>query len=145
MALLSGLSYTPRQPEDALLRLSWRSPGRRVEECRRPTPEELERLPVHMRRDEICEGRIVPYRLRVTLDGRLEVDAEVHAAGAREDRPVYVFRELWMPPGRHALRISFRPVTGDEGGLSLDADVPLEPGTVRLVTRSDETGELEVR
>ena len=119
MAALAALSRVPyREPGagDAVLRLSWRVRGIRVQECRTLTPEELAALPPHMRRPEVCEGRIAPYRLRLRVDGRVLADTLVHAAGAREDRPVYVFREFRVEPGVHRVELRFdREAGGGEG------------------------------
>jgi hypothetical protein len=88
-----------------------------------------------MRRDEICERRLQPWRLEVTLDGSPVVDDTVRATGAREDRPLYVFRQLPLSPGTHALRAVFTPI-GESGRapLGLDASVTIEPREVVLVT-----------
>lgn len=93
--------------ETAIVRLSWRARGEKVEECRPLTEREQADLPVHMRRSEICEGRVLPYALRVAIDGKVVVSDMLHGAGAREDRPVYVFREIRVEPGIHSLRIDF--------------------------------------
>ena len=120
LATLGALSRAPyREPdaEDAVLRLSWRVRGIRVRECRTLTPDELDALPPHMRRPEVCEGRIAPYRLRVRVDGRVLTDTLVHAAGAREDRPLYVFREFRVMPGVHRVDLRFVREAGQgEGG-----------------------------
>jgi hypothetical protein len=104
---LSRVPYEADSADHALLRLAWRVRGARVEECRRLTPEELERTPPHMRRDEVCEGRVLPYRLIVTVDGQLVVDDSVHAAGARADRPLYVSRDVPVTPGTRRLAVRF--------------------------------------
>ncbi len=104
---LSQLPYTAERATHAVIRLAWRARGERVEECRRLTPEELARIPAHMRREEECVGRLLPYRLQVTLDGSRAVDQLVQAAGARHDRPLFVFRELPVSPGQHALAVTF--------------------------------------
>src|SRR5581483_10229084 len=70
LAALSRVPYAAEPGADALLRLAWRARGERVEQCRRLTPAELARVPAHMRQEIQCTGRIVPYRLRVALDGR---------------------------------------------------------------------------
>lgn len=119
LATLTALSRTPyREPgaDDAVLRLSWRVRGIRVRECRTLTPEELDALPPHMRRPEVCEGRIAPYRLRVRVDGRVLTDTLVHAAGAREDRPLYVFREFRVVPGVHRVDLLFVREAGQGEG-----------------------------
>lgn len=149
---LGGLSrapYTPDRAEYAVVRLAWRARGDRVEECRRLTPAELERIPPHMRQEERCEGRILPYRLQVSVDGVPTIDELVHAAGARGDRPLYVYREVPLAAGIHPLVITFaregevpRGAREDEEGtpsrLMLDTIVTLAARRVLLVTYDDE-------
>jgi hypothetical protein len=98
--------------DQAVIRLSWRTPPTFVEECRRLTQEELERLPVHMRREEVCERRALPYRLQVQLDGRTILNQAVRPAGARQDRPLYVFHELPVAPGAYEVTVLWGPNTG---------------------------------
>jgi hypothetical protein len=109
IAALSRVSYTPEPTPDAMLRLSWRVPGEYIEECRTPSAEELARQPVHMRRELVCEGSLVPYRLRVQLDGHVVIDETVHASGARQDRPLYVLRELRLTPGSYHVDVNWSP------------------------------------
>jgi hypothetical protein len=140
-ALLAGTAWLSNMPygsdpTEAAIRLSWRVRGERIEACRRLTPEEMEALPVHMRREEICEGRIAPYHLTVELDGRVIEDAMVRPAGARGDRPVYVYRDYPVPPGEHPLRVVFR--LEDEAAqappLRFDGTLRLAAGEVALIT-----------
>jgi hypothetical protein len=119
IAALSQLPYAPPAAEEAVLRLSWRAVGERVEECRRLSEEERAALPVHMRREEVCEGRLLPSHLWVEVGGRVVVDDTVRPAGARGDRPIFVFREVRLPPGEHAVRVRFS--REDRGG---DAPTP---------------------
>ena len=107
LGALSQAPYASTEASHALLRLAWRVRGTPVHECRRLSPEELERLPVHMRRAEDCEPRVLSYRLEVRIDGRVETEQLVQAAGARGDRPVYVHRELILSPGEHLVEIAF--------------------------------------
>jgi hypothetical protein len=107
LAALSRAPYEPRRQEQSLLRLSWRARGERVEACRHLSAEEVAALPIHMRRTEICEGRVLPYHLTVELDGRTVLRDVIHAAGAREDRPLYVFYELPVTAGPHQLAVRF--------------------------------------
>jgi hypothetical protein len=60
-----------------------------------------------MRREEICEGRTLPYRLVVVLDGATAADASVEPSGARADRPLYVFHEIAVDPGVRLLELEF--------------------------------------
>lgn len=121
---LRGLSHLPfaaeRDPR-AVVRLSWRVVGQQIRECRRLSPEELGQLPAHLRREEVCEGRVAPYRLHVLVDGTVADSGLVRAAGARQDRPIYVFREISIEPGAHRLEISF--VSESPPGLSVEGPV----------------------
>jgi hypothetical protein len=147
---LSQVPYEPGGSEDAMIRLSWRARGARVEECRPLTAEELERIPRHMRREEICEGTVLPYRLRVVLNDQPAIDELVRSAGARQDRPLFVLQELPVPAGTHHLFLEFirqgEPSGDDEpatpGHLTLDAIIALGPHEVALVTYDPERREL---
>ena len=149
--LLGALSRQPIQwesPDEAAIRLTWRLRAAEVESCIRATPEELERLPPHMRNPDACAGRMPEFRLTVTVDGQVVLEEDVSGAGARGDRPIYVFRELRVKPGTRALKVDF--VAGGEGPqgpeglreLRLDTLVTLAPGQVVLVTHQPGRGEL---
>jgi len=151
-------SYTAEADTRAIVRLAWRARGERVRTCRHRTPAELQNLPPHMRQEEVCEGRILPYRLVVELDRVPAVDEVIHGAGAREDRPLYVFRDLPVQPGAHRLAVTFAResrAVGDSaiaaGGLStparliLDTTIAVGSRRVVLVTYDEEREQLVVR
>ena len=155
LGAMSRVPYTAERGTDAYVRLAWRVRGERVETCRRLSREELERIPAHMRREEVCEGHIVPYLLEVTVDGALAARESVASKGARADRPLYVFREIPVSPGRHRLRVSFSrlgaiPAGQRERGslperLDLDTIVTLGPRHVSLVTYDEDRRLLAVK
>ncbi|MEJ2339921.1 MAG: hypothetical protein P8Y15_13680 [Gemmatimonadales bacterium] len=76
----------------------------------------------------------------------------IRGAGTRGDRPIYVYRELRVEPGRHQIDVSLTPEGGGEAStghapteaLELAEDVDLADGDVALITRS-EAGKLVVR
>jgi len=141
----SQVPWTPEPGGDAMVRLSWRAVPPSVEDCHPPTEEELAGLPQHMRPTEICAGHALPFRLRFVLDGRVVVDEQVVGAGARGDRPMYVFHELRTEPGTHRIEVEFGPdgtANADEAigaqGSSLVREVDLGPLDIALVTRSSD-------
>ena len=153
--LLSFTPYTAERDIGAIVRLAWRTRGEQVRDCRRRSPEELQRLPVHMRQEEVCEGRVLPYRLVVALDSVPLVDRLVHGAGAREDRPLYVFQDLIVEPGPHRISVRFtletpsvQPGSDQDRGdaalpappprLALDTTLTLGARRVLLVTYDEE-------
>jgi hypothetical protein len=153
--LLSFGPYTTERDAGAIVRFAWRARGERVRDCWRLTPEELAKLPVHMRQEEVCEGRVLPYRLAVDLDDSTAVNQVIHGAGAREDRPLYVFQDLSVRPGVHRVSVRFtlegQPQEHEETRLAtpprltLDTALSLAPRQVLLVTYDEEREQLVVR
>lgn len=149
LVLLSGVTTVMDATDRGVVRLSWRAVGERIEECRVPSEEELLALPPHMRQKEICEGHLAPFALEVHLDGAPVLQREVRPAGAREDRPTYVFDEIHAAPGPHELDVRFAAVgaepSGDTPTLQLRTRVEVRPRGVVLVTRDAASGALVVR
>lgn len=140
LAALSYAPYTASPADAAEVRLTWRARVPRVEECRRLTAEEQAALPAHMRREEVCEGRVASYRLDVTMDGLPVRSSTVKGAGARGDRPLYVFESIPVAPGEHDLAVSFTRLDGadaDSAAADAAADGAAGDGGVpdRLVLR----------
>jgi hypothetical protein len=141
LARLSEVPYAAGGGQGAELRLSWRMRREAEQTCRRLTAEELARLPQHMREEEVCERRVPPYRLRVTVADSLLDERLVVAAGARADRPLAVFAQFAIPPGTHPLRIEFTresDVAADSTALhrspgDAPTHLPPPPGPHRLV------------
>ena len=135
----SRAPWTASSQGGALLRLSWRVQSEIAERCRPLSEEEKGDLPVHMQVPEICETRAVPYRLAVSIDGSAVVSEAIHGAGAREDRPISVFREIPLPAGSHHVRIAFAPV--EEEGEQDDEDEEDDEDAEDEEGDEDEAGE----
>ena len=146
---LVGLSRLPIDgvsDETAEVRLAWRFRSERVQQCRKLSAEELAKLPVHMRRAEECSRGLRPYLLGVTVDGDTLAPDTVRASGAREDRPLYVFRRIPVARGTHAVRVTFTPLgESTRAPLVLDTSVALESRGVGLVTLDTDRGVLVLR
>jgi hypothetical protein len=130
---LAGLSHAPypTRPGQAAVRLAWSGRPERIETCRTPSREELEKLPAHMRLSVVCEGTSARYRLRVTLSGTPVADEVIRGTGLRHDRPIYLLREFPTPPGRYELEVSFERIDSLPSGTSDSAEIhpeSLEPG-----------------
>ncbi len=153
---LTRLPYRVNGEEEARVRLTWRIRGEQTGGCRTPTAGELERLPPHMRNPDACVGPVPPFHLEVAVDGRTVVGDTIRPAGARGDRPVYVFRDVAVSPGTHRIRVRFEqeeaPGAGREDDdrpepvrLGLERELRLEARDVVLVTLDPERMELVVR
>jgi hypothetical protein len=138
---VAGLAQAPYDPpgaEDAVLRLSGRYRGERVERCRDRTAEELAALPAHMRTPQLCEGSLLAYHVIIRVDDAAPDTLRVLPGGARGDRPIFVFREVRLEPGTRRIRVVFEP-TSPAGvqpvePLLLERVLDAAPGAVHLVT-----------
>ena len=128
-AAIAGLSQVPWPPvpgPEAMVRLSWRARGERLEVCRQLSAEELAELPPHMRQEQVCEGTTAEYRLRVEVDGEERVDQLVQGSGEVQVRPLYVYRELVLPPGEHTVRVEVERAARHSAGDAEDEDEKAE-------------------
>ena len=112
MALLVTVGITrassvrmPSSPAVAVLRLAWAARPERIEDCRPQREEELAKLPAHMRQAVVCTGTTAVYRLEVRREGAVIADQIVRGGGLQHDRPLYVFRDIWLPPGDAAIAV----------------------------------------
>lgn len=148
VAGMAGLSQIPLATADgdARVRLSWRNEPIRVEECRTLTDEDQADVPAHMRRAESCTGYHVDYELRLEIDGQAVAVDTIAPSGLRRDRPVYVLRDIAVPPGRHDVAVSYTALVPEDyqaealpAAFRWSGAMELGGGDVGLVTL-DESG-----
>jgi len=129
-----------RMPEfvspDAMVRVSWSARPERIEQCVRVSAEELERTPVHMRREMVCEGTTARYRLEVDRNGVLVDSVTVRGGGLRRDREVYVYREIFVPAAQTRIAVRF---------LRVDSSATADGPDSNVQQTRDSSGALAVR
>lgn len=91
---------------EARIRLSWSARPERIETCRTLTDAELAELPSHMRMRVRCEGAHARYALSLTIDSSVVLHDIVRGGGLRNDRPMYLLRELGVVPGTHRVQVA---------------------------------------
>jgi hypothetical protein len=121
MVAASNAPMTAHRSADAVLRLAWSARPERIETCRQQTEEELARLPQHMRQPVVCEGTTATYRLQVRLNDAVVVDRVVRGGGLRQDRRLYVFDDVALPPGESEVHVRFDRVEVAAGDESMAA------------------------
>lgn len=116
---------TVARGDQAIVRISLGARAERIEVCRRQSDEELARLAPQMRQSVICEGTTARYRLEVRRNGELLYSQVVRGGGLRNDRPLYVSRDLPVPPGPAALSVRLAridTIPAEQRSDSSDAD-----------------------
>jgi hypothetical protein len=149
-AVIGYFSTFPRyqhlQPDEALLRLSFKHPGKPVGDCRERTPEELAKLPPQMRSKVECPRERSPVRAVVELDGKPLYDETFPAAGLRRDGAASGYRRLAIPAGRHDLKVAFNDDARAKGfTYERAATVELKPGQVVLIDLVADKGGVVIR
>lgn len=143
VALAVGVAASSRIPyslpghDKAMLRLSWRYRGEKIQSCRKRTQQELDALPIHMRTPEECTTRLREYVLRLSIDDE-EADSVLYRpSGAKGDRPIFVYYGKELSPGLHELEVEFEPVGehhDHKRKLEFDDDIEARRGYVTLIT-----------
>jgi hypothetical protein len=138
--------YQHLQPDEALLRLSFKHPGKPVGDCRERTPEELAKLPPQLRTKTECPRERSPVRAVVELDGKPLYDETFPAAGLKRDGAASGYRRLAIPAGKHSLKVAFNDDVRAKGfSYEREANVELKPGEVVLIDLVAEKGGVVIR
>lgn len=134
LAVASSLPPPVTREPGSALRLIWRVATQNVEECRDRGPEELAKLPVHMRVARECTKTPITYALTVDVDGRRAVTQTVAPRGQRGDGIVLINQELRVAPGTHRVTARYAPADGHDAlVLAYDGDVRFEAGHARVI------------
>ena len=120
------------------------------------SPEEIEKLPRHMRPqspERSRTGRRVETLLAVTLDGRRLIEKVYRPSGFGENGPTFAYEELRVPAGRHIVEVTLADARREKGeteeeGVAhderkrwqLSQEVEIRPRQVLLIDFSDEAG-----
>lgn len=136
--------------EGALLRIAIRTTAGTVSDCRKLTQQELDALPMHMRRPEVCETRAVPYRLEVSVGGTPMLDRTYKAAGIHGDRPLTVDEEIGLAAGKHDVTVRFTPdpdvhAAKPPPSFAYTGAVELTDGRIRVATLNAAGTGFEIR
>ena len=110
---------------DAIVRVSLGARPERIETCRTQSDEELAKVAPQMRQRVVCEGVTARYRLEVRRDGQPLLSQVVRGGGLRHDRPLYVSRELRVPPGIASVAVHLTRV--DTVASESDSAVVVDP------------------
>jgi coenzyme F420-reducing hydrogenase delta subunit/Pyruvate/2-oxoacid:ferredoxin oxidoreductase delta subunit len=140
-AAIGNLPYTlpgSREPE---LVLSFKHAGRLEGRSREVPPEELAKLPVHMRQPQIVERSRSPVRLRVRVDG-VEIHLRAYApSGIWQDGNSIGLHRFRLAPGRHRVEVQLGETTDpDEWTHATAADVESVEGRRAVLTFDRDEG-----
>lgn len=130
----SDAPYAASRPAESLIKLTFKHPGKIAEDCRERTPEELARMPVHMRKAKDCERTRPPVHVEFSLDGRVLLARTFPATGIMKDGPSYAYETFLVSPGSHKIVVDMRDSLRAEGfDYTFSRDLTLDPGSVAVI------------
>lgn len=95
--------YTQFPPDQAQIKLSFAHGAKRVEACRRLTPEEIAKLPARERRPNDCGRERRPIQVELVLDGVQVWHDELQPTGLSGDGPARAYQKFRVQPGSHEI------------------------------------------
>jgi len=105
VGIVSDLGYASPRVEGSELIVTFKHPGRIEENCRERTPEELARIPVHMRQARVCDRERASVRMRVKMDDRVLVEKAYAPKGIWHDGNSVAVETIPVAPGAHAIEV----------------------------------------
>ncbi|MEB2344948.1 MAG: hydrogenase iron-sulfur subunit [Deltaproteobacteria bacterium] len=106
LGTVADLGYAAPGIDGSELVVSFKHPGAVSEHCRTLSPEELEALPVHMRRPEVCDRARADVRLHVSVDGKPVLDGRYPPSGIWGDGNSVAVEHIPMTPGEHHVTVA---------------------------------------
>lgn len=135
LSSLSGLKYS-RVFEGSLLRVAFRMPAPVEEVCRERTQDELNQIPLHMRKKLDCSRKSIDFNLRVSIDEKIILQKKIESKGVQSDRPLIVDEDLKLGSGEHQVRVELVPIEQNlknDFKLKYEFHESFEEGHVQLV------------
>lgn len=129
-------------PDDvALIKLSISHLGDR--ECRKRTPEELQKLPPNMRAPMQCPRERSDINLEVDLDGQPAFRTVMHPTGLYKDGVSTVYKRFEVKAGKHQLAVRMNDNLVKPGfNFVKEEEITLKPAQVLVIDFNPDKGGL---
>ncbi|GMQ89220.1 MAG: hypothetical protein BMS9Abin09_0685 [Gammaproteobacteria bacterium] len=138
--------YRQLQPDQAVITVAFAHAGKRVEECRKLSQQELARLPPNMRAPLDCPRERSPVTVQLLLDGEPLLEEVARAPGLYSDLGVDIYRSAKVPAGKHTLAVQMNDNVRVKGPTyTHEETVSLEPTQLLVVNFNSETGKFFIR
>jgi hypothetical protein len=132
--------------ESAVVMLSFVHGADRKAECRRLTPEEIQKLPPNMRRVQECPRGRRPVYVELDLAGKTVFQASLPPTGIAGDGPSKVYERFVVPAGSHDIAVRMRDTPRIDGfDHERRATVALAADQLFVIDFRTESGEFVFR
>ncbi len=100
---------------NSIISLTFSHAGQRLEECRKLTQEELNKLPPNMRKPSDCPRERHPVKVLFSADGQVLFDQSLPPSGFWSDGESTVYYRMELPAGSHELFIGMSDSGREDG------------------------------
>ena len=130
----------------AVVMLSFVHGADRKAECRRLTPEEIQKLPPNMRRVQECPRGRRPVYVELDLAGKTVFQASLPPTGIAGDGPSKVYERFVLPAGSYDIAVRMRDTPRTDGfDHARRATVALAADQLFVIDFRTESGEFVFR
>ncbi len=134
-------AYQHLAPDQALLKLSFNHQGKPVSECKRPSAEELAKLPPNMRAPVVCPRERSPITVELDVDGKAALRHVALPSGLSRDGSSAVYHRIELPVGTHQLAVRLKDDVRSAGfDYRREATVTLKPAQILVIDFDPEKG-----
>ncbi len=134
-------SYRNLESDQALIKVSFALHGKRLDECRRRTAEELAKLPPNMRAPLQCQRERAPVRIEVDVDGVPAYAAVAMPSGLSKDGASSVYHRVEVAAGEHRIAVRLKDsASGSAFDYERAATVQLAPAHILVIDFDAEKG-----
>lgn len=133
--------YQHLPADHALIKLSISHFGGR--ECRKRTPEELQKMPPNMRAPMECPRERSPLTIELDLDDKPVYRGTIQATGLSKDGISSVYRRFELPAGEHRIAVRMNDDKREPGFQHVKEEtIMLKPAQVLVIDFNPDQGGL---
>lgn len=134
-------AYQHLAPDRALLKLSFNHQGKPISECKRPSVEELAKLPPNMRAPVVCPRERSPITVELDVDGKSALRHVAQPSGLSRDGASAVYHRMELPVGAHRLAVRLKDDARSAGfDYQREVQVTLKPAQILVIDFDPEKG-----
>lgn len=134
--------YTHMQPDETLIKLSFKHAGQHVGACHERTPEEMAKLPAYQRKGgtTVCPRGRADVVVELELDGKRLYHEILRPTGLAHSSNANIYRRILVKAGTHTLKARLKDHPGDDFNYAREETVNLAPGRILVIDFKAETG-----
>ena len=144
--IFSDYPYSFYSQKDSMLMFSFKHSGKHIAEEIKLTPEELMKLPPHMRGRSAKAGKRYPVYAEVEIDGKKVISNSYTAGGLKAEGSAYAYEKIIVMPGIHKVKIKMSDTDSrDQFDYAYEQELEFKPSRQICIDFSSATKSFFIR